>query len=141
MNLKCSAMDRSILALIVEDNDVDFQIADFIFRKISNRIFVNRCRNGEEAVSYLYDLKTSIPDFILLDIDMPIMNGKEFLKLKAKNESFRDIPVIILSSSTLSVEKEECLKLGAVDFIEKPLTVEAVDEILRVHAFINTSSN
>ncbi len=117
-------MKNKLSVLVVEDDLVDLHIATCILKRIDEEITVVHSPNGEEAVSYLYDIKTALPDLILLDINMPIMNGKEFLKQRALVEDFRNIPVIMLSSSGFSIEKNECLSLGADDFIEKPLTVE-----------------
>lgn len=130
-------MLRKALILIVEDNDVDFHIAEIMLKKVLEKVTINRCRNGEEAFSYLHNLKTSFPDFILLDIDMPIMNGKEFLKVKSQNESFKEIPVVVLSSSVWNEEKEECIKLGAEAFIEKPITIDSVNNTLKSYTYAN----
>ena len=132
-------MLRKAVVLIVEDNDIDFQIAEIMIKKVIKEVIINRCQNGEEAFSYLFDLKTGFPDFILLDIDMPIMNGKEFLKLKSQNKSFRAIPAIVLSSSVWDTEKNECLELGAKDFIEKPLTIESVSKTLKSYTFARSN--
>ena len=130
-------MLRKALILIVEDNDVDFHIAEIMLKKVLEKVTIYRCRNGEEAFSYLHNLKTSFPNFILLDIDMPIMNGKEFLKAKLQNDSFKQIPVVVLSSSVWSEEKEECIKLGAEAFIEKPITVDSVVNTLKSYTYAN----
>ena len=130
-------MLRKALILIVEDNDVDFHIAEIMLKKVLEKVTIYRCRNGEEAFSYLHNLKTSFPNFILLDIDMPIMNGKEFLKAKSQNESFKQIPVVVLSSSVWNEEKEECIKLGAEAFIEKPITVDSVVNTLKSYTYAN----
>lgn len=127
--------------LIVEDNEIDFQIAEIMLKKVLGNIIIDWCQNGEEAFSYLYDLKSGLPDLILLDIDMPIMNGKEFLKLRSRNNSFRNIPVIVLSSSVWDNEKEECLKLGAINFIEKPLGVDAINNTVKLYTFIRTNTD
>ena len=132
-------MLRKAVVLIVEDNDIDFQIAEIMIKKVIEEVIIDRCQNGEEAFSYLYDLKTTSPDFILLDIDMPIMNGKEFLRLKSQDKSFSEIPAIVLSSSVWENEKDECLKLGAKDFIEKPLTVESVSKTLKLYTCARTN--
>lgn len=132
-------MLREAKVLIVEDNDVDFQIAEIMLQKVLERVIINWCRNGEEAFSFLYDLSTESPDFILLDIDMPIMNGKEFLKQKLLKKSFEKIPVVVLSSSVWDNEKDECLKLGANGFIEKPLTVDAIGTTLKSYILSDTN--
>lgn len=129
-------MRKKLSILIVEDDVVDVQIAEYMLKKVDQGININHCDNGEEAMSYLFDIKTTLPDLILLDINMPIMNGKEFLAYKAKVKDFQRIPVIMLSSSGFIAEKNECIKLGATDFIEKPLTVEAISASLKRFDFL-----
>jgi putative two-component system response regulator len=65
-------------------------------------------------------LKEITPDLILLDIDMPGMNGYETLRIIKGNRAFREIPVIFLSANTDLASESEGLALGAVDFITKP---------------------
>lgn len=131
--LRNGVESRNSEVLIVEDNEIDFQIAQVMIKKVLGKVDIDWCQNGEEAFAYLYDLKSGLPDFILLDIDMPIMNGKEFLKLKSQNESFKEIPVVVLSSSVWDSEKDECIDLGAVDFIEKPLTIDSIRNTLKTY--------
>ena len=131
--LRNGVESRNSEVLIVEDNEIDYQIAQVMIKKVLGKVDIDWCQNGEEAFSYLYDPKSGLPDFILLDIDMPIMNGKEFLKLKSQNESFKEIPVVVLSSSVWDSEKDECIELGAVDFIEKPLTVDSIRNTLKTY--------
>jgi CheY-like chemotaxis protein len=61
-----------------------------------------------------------MPSLIVLDLNMPILNGMEtLLRLKAHN-IYKDIPVIMFTTSVHEVEKEKCLAIGAADFIKKP---------------------
>ena len=66
-----------------------------------------------------------MPDLIILDIKMPVMDGPEFLKNIKKNMKLRDIPVIILTGVSEYVYIKECLELGANDYVEK--TTHPVD--------------
>ncbi len=59
-------------------------------------------------------------DLILADLDMPNLNGKEFLQIMRSSNFYKNIPVIILSAESESVERIDCLNKGADDFIEKP---------------------
>ena len=72
-----------------------------------------------------------IPDVIFLDLNMPIINGQEFLvKLKA-TKLLRDIPVIILSTSSDSYTKAELKADGALDFLTKPSGLKELENLLR----------
>jgi CheY-like chemotaxis protein len=73
--------------------------------------------NGAEALSLLES--GTIPDLILLDIIMPVMDGMEFLRHIKTVEKFKDIPVILLTNLSDKSQIEECLQLGARDYIVK----------------------
>jgi len=71
------------------------------------------------------------PDYIFLDINMPEMNGKEFLKVIKANPGLKNIPVIVYSTSNSHTDIDECRQLGAVDFIVKPNDFASICETLK----------
>ncbi|MEG2897368.1 MAG: EAL domain-containing protein [Eubacterium sp.] len=108
--------------LIVDDAGVN--------RKILKKIFENKyqfleAENGEEAIEILKENKNSI-DLILLDIIMPKMNGKEFLKYKKKFPEYDSIPVIMITADDSPEQQINTLSLGANDYIVKPFIPEVV---------------
>jgi CheY-like chemotaxis protein len=86
--------------------------------------------NGEEALQKLQDEIPSIPDFIFLDLNMPRMNGRQFLIEIKKNKPLRDIPVIIYSTSTEQSDMLDTIRLGAVYFLQKPNRFEDLKKAL-----------
>lgn len=75
--------------------------------------------NGQDALDKL-NAMPSAPDFIFLDLNMPRMNGKQFLAEIKKAKILKDIPVIIYSTSTDKKDILDTIELGAVYFLEKP---------------------
>jgi CheY-like chemotaxis protein len=75
--------------------------------------------NGEEAIEKLKRM-TRLPDFIFLDLNMPRMNGKQFLAYIKNSGRFQDIPVVIYSTSSDQKDMQETTDLGAVYFLQKP---------------------
>jgi CheY-like chemotaxis protein len=101
------------------DDDVDDQeVFAMALAEIDESIFCVTAKNGLEA---LEKLKTSEfrPDYIFLDLNMPRMNGKQFLKEWSRSAA-SDIPVVIYSTSAEDRDVEETKALGAVAFITKP---------------------
>jgi CheY-like chemotaxis protein len=92
--------------------------------------------NGAEAVEVLEDFyaKGSLPCLIVLDLNMPKLNGTQTLEFLKRDHRFKDIPVVIYSTSINPLEKEKCLLLGAFSYITKPLTfsegIETAKEFL-----------
>lgn len=83
--------------------------------------------DGREALSVL---EQEDVDIVLSDINMPNMNGIEFLREKANRDAIRDIPVLMISTETGDDIMGEARELGAVGNIKKPFTPDKVDEIL-----------
>ncbi len=121
---------KNMKILLIEDNDIDVHIAKSLLSSINSALEIERCKNGQEALDYLADSGITNPDIILLDINMPVMDGKEFLKERASLATVHEIPVIIVTSSAIMAEKKECIELGAYDYIEKPVSVEIFKEKL-----------
>ena len=108
--------------LIADDDQEDRYLLHTAFEEIgrSNDIFL--VENGLQVFAYLDSSvdQTNMPSLIVLDLNMPILNGMEtLLRLKAHN-IYKDIPVIMFTTSVHEVEKEKCLAIGAADFIKKP---------------------
>jgi CheY-like chemotaxis protein len=108
--------------LIADDDQEDRYLLHTAFEEIgrSNDIFL--VENGLQVFTYLDSSleQTNMPSLIVLDLNMPILNGMEtLLRLKA-HKIYKDIPVIMFTTSVHEVEKEKCLAIGAADFIKKP---------------------
>ena len=131
-------MREGIPILIVEDDEVDVGdiIRAFKRNRISNPVHVTT--NGEEALAYLRHegpysepADSPRPGIILLDINMPIMNGIEFLRIIKADEKLKNIPVIVLTTSKEDNDRLESFKLSVAGYIIKPVDfdkfVEAVN--------------
>lgn len=100
--------------LIVDDSKLNLAI---VKESISDTFNIFPVTSGKMALKFL---EKKIPDLILLDINMPEMNGKETLKNIKKNSAWENIPIIFLTANASSETEVECLSLGADDFIPKP---------------------
>ena len=115
--------------LYVEDDPEDRDIFKEALESISPSSVCHLATDGNDGLRYL--LKNSVqPDYIFLDINLPEMNGKEFLKMIKETERFRNIPVVMYSTSSRPEDKDECLQLGAFDFVIKPSTFAQIREML-----------
>ena len=86
---------------------------------VTNRIEV--VSNGEEALSYLRNSANQRPCIILLDLNMPKMNGIEFLKVKKQDEMMRNIPTVVLTTSREEQDKVNSFNLGVAGYMIKPV--------------------
>ena len=110
---------------MIDDDDDDRMLMQDIFIEIGAPGAVHFEKSGEAALSYLETLtEAELPVIIVLDLNMPKLNGTQILKLLKTNEKLKDITVIIYSTSVNYIEKEQTLKLGAHSYIIKPSSYE-----------------
>lgn len=115
--------------LVVDDSPMIIHLVSSILEEYHLQFALN----GEEALKIMNQNQNI--DLILLDIEMPIMNGYEVLKELKMNKDFRDIPVIFLTVKDEIEEETKGLELGAVDYIKKPINTGILKA--RVEAHIN----
>lgn len=109
--------------LLVDDDLEDRFLIEDSFKEIGVIDLLHFEENGENALSYLeqsFDTD-ALPCLIILDLNMPKMNGTQILRFLKGNDKFINIPVIIFSTSLNAIEKEECLRLGAYSYVIKPV--------------------
>jgi CheY-like chemotaxis protein len=115
--------------LYIDDDHEDRDIFLEAVRSLTHSVEFEYAASCEDA---LFKLKTlAPPDLIFLDINMPLRNGKECLKIIKTNPLLKRIPVIIYSTSNHQKERDECTRLGAMDYIVKPGNFEFLCEKLR----------
>jgi CheY-like chemotaxis protein len=122
--------------LIVEDNETDVLCLKKAFEKHGVGKAIITASNGEEALAYLKDESSEkrgrIPNLILLDLNMPIMNGFEFLEAVKTDSRFKAIPVVILTSSTSKMDMNDSYSNNVAGYIEKPMDPDEYFEVVRV---------
>ena len=111
--------------LLVDDDPEDRAIMKEVIEYCPGKEMYSFAHNGEEALSSLEGSYQSgdLPSLIVLDLNMPRMNGTEVLSVLKSDQRFRDIPVIIYSTSINLLEKEKCMNLGAHSYIAKPVSL------------------
>ncbi len=116
--------------LLVDDDEV----TRFMFKEnmLQHDLEILEAENGEEAMRLM---DKTIPHLILTDIEMPVMNGYEFLKRIKEKEETKSTPVIVITSSSSIEDREKAFQLGANDYVGKPLVIE--DLIPRVRRFVS----
>lgn len=116
--------------LLVEDNDADQYIAEYVIGKKWPACRVSIASDGEEAIELLGTLKDNLPDLILLDINMPRMNGHEFLETWFKSKELEVPVVVMLTSSEQQADKEKADAFHCVkDYLIKPLDATGLEQM------------
>ena len=127
---------RSIL--IVEDNELN---REMLCAMLEDRYHVFQAENGKEGLEVLQEHYRNI-SIIVLDVQMPVMNGYEFLKVVKDDDLLKEIPVIVATGSNDVEEEERCLELGATDFVIKPykrnIVLKRISNIIRLRESAST---
>lgn len=115
--------------LIVDDElNIGLLLENFLAQDFEVTYF----NNSESALIWL---EKNIPDLIICDIQMPAIDGYEFLKMVRQRGFTLHTPVIMLSAKAESKERILCYKLGAQDYITKPFNPEELEEIVKKNLF------
>ena len=132
-------ISKTISVLLVDDDEINNFISIKLIKKAILQTDIIACLNGKFAIDQLLAIQqrdpNDLPDFILLDINMPIMNGWEFLdEYKRLNiDPLKKTKIYIISSSVFSNDITKAKSYPMVqDFISKPLNIERIKEIFGV---------
>ena len=117
--------------LLVEDDQVDAMTVKRALKeiKVTNRLDI--VNNGEAALTFLRNSENENPGIILLDLNMPKMNGIEFLKIAKKDESLKKIPVVVLTTSKEDQDKVDSFNLGIAGYMIKPVDYRQFVEVVK----------
>ena len=118
--------------LLVEDDRVDALTVKRAMREINVTNTLVHVSNGEEALDYLHDPLKPLPCIILLDINMPRMNGIEFLKVIKQDPELMKIPAVVLTTSSNDRDILQIFHLSAAGYMLKPVDYEQFVETIRV---------
>lgn len=118
--------------ILVEDNPADVELTKLAFRNLSIETDLVHCSNGKELLSLLR--KEHHLDeicYILLDLNMPVLNGIEVLKIFQKDTELRKLPVIVFTSSMQEADIQTCYALGANAYVLKPMSLSEFDATIK----------
>ncbi|CAM2823009.1 response regulator [Flavobacterium frigoris] len=125
-------MSKALNILLIEDDEIEVMKFNRVLSalKLSHKIF--EANNGEEAIEIL-KVKEVVPDIIVLDLNMPKINGIEFLRILKADDYLKYIPAIILTTSSNRKDILECYRIGIAGYVIKPLKYsDYVDRITKL---------
>lgn len=107
--------------LLVEDDKVDAMTVKRALKELTVKNELMIVENGEEALDYLMNEKNDKPCIILLDLNMPKMNGIEFLKVAKNEDNIKSIPVVVLTTSKADQDRLDSFKFSVAGYMIKPV--------------------
>ncbi len=115
-------MSKECQIVVVDDDYEDHLILRDYFADAGKDQCVRFIDNGKKALDFLNQLpENELPNLIVLDLNMPILNGTQTLLKLKETPRLKNIPVIVFSTSENENEKRKCLSFGAVDYMVKPV--------------------
>ena len=122
--------------LLVEDNPGDVRLMREIFREVLTSIHLHVVNDGLEAIAFLrregFDRNAPRPDLILLDLNMPKMDGRELLAVIKNDASLRIIPTVVLTSSKADDDIAASYSLQVSSYLRKPLTFKELQALIEL---------
>lgn len=124
-------MDKKRI-MVVDDEPITIQMCDFILKKQGFEVV--SANSGRQCLDYLRNPEHALVDLILLDIEMPVLNGYNTLSSIRQSETLKHIPVMFLTASATQETVKEAIRLGVNSFLKKPFLpnelVEKVNSLL-----------
>lgn len=122
--------------LLVEDNEDEVFLTRRAFRAVNPAINLHHVDNGEKCLAFLrreapYD-QAPVPDLVLLDINMPVMTGREVMRVIQGDNALRHFPVVVLTTSTEDRDIQEMYHLRCNSYLTKPVNFERFVQVISV---------
>ena len=114
---------------LAEDNDLNAEITITLLEDIG--LIVERVEDGIQCVAKMEQMPAKSYDLILMDIQMPIMNGYEAATEIRKIPKYQNVPIIALTAGILNGEREKCLEYGMNDYLSKPILAKDLQEMIQ----------
>jgi len=125
-------MKRKIL--IIEDNEQNLYLMTFILE--NNGYEVAQARDGREGIESAGQVK---PTLILLDIQLPVMDGYAVARELKSNPALADVPIVAVTSYAMAGDREKCLSAGCVGYITKPINPETF--VAEIEKYLTRKNN
>ncbi len=113
-------LEKNNLILYADDDTDDRSWVSEACKILNCSLNINFVENGRQVVDYLKSQVSRLPSLIVLDLNMPEMDGRQTLQYLKSNPYYKEIPVAIVSTSANKIDKEVCKRLGASLYITKP---------------------
>lgn len=127
--------DNAPLLLLVEDDDNHAELIEYSLDDCESPPLLHRARDGEEALSYLFNASGTptvrVPTLVLLDLNLPKVNGLEVLSKVKANELLRSVPIVILSTSGSSKDCQRAYANHANAYLIKPADFEDFSALIQ----------
>jgi two-component system, cell cycle response regulator DivK len=120
-------MDKKIV-LCIEDNSTNMLLVSRVVEAEGHRLV-----RAEDSETAMYELSQNVPDIILLDVNLPGMNGLDLARQLRTEERYQQVPIIAITANVLVGDREKCLEAGCNDYMPKPIDIRKLRELMRMY--------
>jgi CheY-like chemotaxis protein len=124
--------ETTVSLLLVEDSETDVFIIREVLDKAGLRYKLQLASDGEEALRLLLDETKGCPDIVVLDLNIPKISGFEVLRKVRASERCRNVPVLVVTSSSSNADRRATSELGATAYFTKPTSLDEYYQLGRV---------
>jgi len=128
LNKKVPTLTHLLNVLVVEDNEMNQKVVRRVFKQMGYPQDIPIANNGQEALDMIE--KNGLPDMILMDVQMPILDGVQTTKIIRKKYPYGWPYIVSMTADAFPEDRKNCLNAGMNDFLTKPIRVEQVKEAL-----------
>lgn len=128
--------------LIAEDSDEDFEVLELLMQQMQVQNPIHRFTNGDKVLDFVYQegeyseqRSAPLPSVILLDLNLPGTDGREVLEQLKQDQSFKEIPIVVFTTSSNPKDIEFCYQNGANGYLIKPFDSDELER--SVQAFVD----
>ena len=128
--------------LVVEDSNEDFRMLQRLMRRMAVQNPIYRCTNGDEVLDLLYKQSSNEnssavlrPSVILLDLNLPGIDGRDILERLKQDITFKEIPIVVFTTSSNPRDIELCYQKGANGYLVKPMDAQGLQKTIQ--AFVD----
>jgi two-component system, chemotaxis family, response regulator Rcp1 len=119
--------ENKLEVLIVEDNPGDAYMIKEMLNDLKLTLSITVAKDGQAALNILKDISSGAPGLVILDLNLPKVNGFEVLTFMKSSATLRSIPVVVMTGSLRSEDELRSRELGAVDYCIKPSTADEME--------------
>jgi len=124
-------LPASLRILLIDDDLDDRELFEMALQELRLNADVRTARDGVDALEQLSSPVSAVPDIIFLDLNMPRMDGRQLLVRLRSQDRYRQVPVVVYSTSSASNERQSVQRLGATDYLMKPSSFGTLCKDLR----------
>lgn len=116
---------KNFVILVIDDNQLNLKLIEFLLS--SNNYEVHCATNAEEALTLLTTLQ---PDLILMDIQLPVIDGLELTRKLRMDTKYKDTPIIAITAYAMDGDKEKAIEAGCNGYITKPINTRTLPNVI-----------